>query len=394
MAEGNAKADFRIYLGDTREVLREMAAESVHACITSPPYWGLRDYGTATWEKGDPECDHVQRSARGDLGRCSDDIRGGNINPSPVDTTIQYRETCAKCEARRVDSQLGLEQTPEIYVERMVEVFREVRRVLRDDGTLWLNLGDSYAGSRGAGPPGAKSTLVGNGHIGGGPKLAKLGRVGAHWDRASELPRKNLVGIPWRVAFALQAAGWILRSDIIWSKPNPMPEAVTDRPTKAHEYIFLLTKGRKYFYDADAISEPADLSRVGQNQGRWGNAIKSSRAGAMGAKPSGNEATGASVVGGTTRNKRTVWTVATQPYPEAHFATFPPKLIEPCVLAGCPEGGTILDPFAGSGTTGVVALRAGRRFVGIELNPEYRELARRRIKDDAPLFNNDLDGEI
>lgn len=206
------------------------------------------------------------------------------------------------CGAIRKGHQYGLEHTPEEYVTKMAEVFREVRRVLRDDGTLWLNLGDSYRS-------------------------------------------KCLVGIPWRVATALQADGWCLRCDIIWEKPNVMPASVTDRPTRAHEYVFMLTKSKRYFYDASAVAEEAVLVHM-------------------------------------RRNRRTVWAISTKPYPEAHFATFPPELPEICIKAGCPRGGVVLDPFAGSGTTGMVALRHGRSFIGIELNPEYVELARCRILND------------
>lgn len=266
----------KVIHGDCLYVLKTLPDNSVHCCVTSPPYWGLRDYG--------------------------------------------------------VDGQLGLEKTPEGYVEKMVEVFREVRRVLRDDGTLWLNLGDSF----------------------GFPK------------------QKDLTGIPWRVAFALQADGWYLRSDIIWYKPNAMPESVKDRPTKAHEYIFLLSKSPRYYYDADAIREEAKT--------KW-----SFRAGA--AKPEKgdnkdrNDNGRRCIVGAGTKNKRTVWHVATRPFKGAHFAVFPPDLIEPCILAGCPEGGIVLDTFFGSGTTGVVASKLKRGFIGIELNPEYIEIAKTRLNE-------------
>ena len=305
---------WRIIEGDCRDTLAGLPERSVQTCVTSPPYFGLRDYGH--------------------------------------------------------DGQLGLEPTPDEFVAALVAVFRGVRRVLRDDGTVWLNLGDSYAVNGGARSYGSTDGALGRGDAPGFLRRAPAG-----------LKPKDLLGIPWMVAFALRADGWYLRSDIIWSKPNPMPESVTDRPTKAHEYVFLLSKGPRYFYDADAIREPNDHpDRSGTNprlaistqpgntfQGRDGRAIESN--------PEG-------------RNRRSVWTVATQPFPGAHFATFPPKLIEPCILAGCPEGGTVLDPFAGSGTTGVVALRHTRSFIGCELSPTYVELARRRIVDDAPLLNS------
>ena len=282
-----------IHQGDCLQVLQsQFADESVQCCVTSPPYWGLRDYG--------------------------------------------------------VEGQLGLEATPELYVEKMVEVFREVKRVLKKDGTLFLNLGDSYFGGGGA-------------HE-------------IHHANITSLKSKDLVGIPWMVAFALRQDGWYLRSDIIWHKPNPMPESVTDRPTKSHEYLFLLSKNERYYYDAAAIAEPLDRPEEGSRKtpARFGGADKWEEAQKQSRLHSGNEYLG--TINGT-RNKRTVWTIATQPYAEAHFATFPPKLIEPCILAGCPSGGLVLDPFAGSGTTIQVAQQLGRQGVGIELNPAYITLA-------------------
>jgi DNA modification methylase len=298
--------------GDCREVLAGMEAESAHCCVTSPPYWGLRDYG--------------------------------------------------------VDGQLGLEPTPDEYVAKMVEVFREVRRVLRSDGTLWLNLGDSYASVGGhSGGVGATSQRQGRRNIVEQHKVK--GYAGG-----SGIKTKDLVGIPWRVAFALQVDGWYLRQDIIWHKPNPMPESVTDRCTKAHEYIFLLSKSARYYYDADAVKEPdagTDHARVvldGQPSLEPSNGLRSKH---NGIRTEGGR-------NGQGRNRRSVWTVTTKPYKEAHFATFPPQLIEPCILAGCPAGGTVLDPFGGSGTTGEVAAKHGRNAVLIELNPEYLALAQDR----------------
>jgi DNA modification methylase len=315
----------RLIEGDALTILRTLSAESVHCVVTSPPYWGLRDYGTP--------------------------------------------------------GQLGLEPTPEEYVAKMVEVFREVKRVLRKDGTLWLNLGDSYAASgvSGLAVKGESSTLVGSANIA-HATLAKTVPLG--------LKPKDLVGIPWRLAFALQADGWYLRADIIWSKPNPMPESVTDRPTKAHEYVFLLSKGPRYYYDAGAIAEPAvyagpngnQLSPYGQGFTRRSKDEEMARQRTKG----GDRLTGwndrwdSQTSYPLSRNKRSVWEIATQPYPEAHFATFPEALVQPCILAGCPEGGTVLDPFLGSGTTALVANTLGRRAIGIELNPAYLELARTR----------------
>ncbi|NDG03263.1 MAG: site-specific DNA-methyltransferase [Synechococcaceae bacterium WBB_34_004] len=304
----------KVLQGDCIEQLKTIEDKSVHCCVTSPPYWGLRDYGH--------------------------------------------------------EGQLGLEATPEDYVTKMVQVFREVRRVLREDATLWLNIGDSYSGS-GKGP---------------------AGNLGAtHNERNMEhkhsaivpdgLKPKDLIGIPWRIAFALQADGWYLRQDIIWHKPNPMPESVRDRCTKAHEHIFLMSKSEKYYYDADSVAEPVAVSTVDRlSQPSLPQQNGSSR---VPFKTNGNM----KAVGGTeTRNRRSVWTVATQPYGGAHFATFPPDLIRPCVLAGCPRGGTVLDPFGGSGTTGQVAMEHGRNAILIELNPQYIGLINRRLADVQPLL--------
>jgi len=292
------KSGIAIYHGDAIAALAGLDSESINCCVTSPPYWGLRDYGE--------------------------------------------------------DGQLGLESTPAEYVAKMVEVFREVRRVLRDDGTMWLNLGDSYTAGNQDG-----------------------------------LKPKDLVGIPWRVAFALQADGWYLRQDIIWHKPNPMPESVTDRCTKAHEYIFLLTKSAKYWYDHEAVKEavssvqpPRAFGRkeykAAQSQGYTTARDLAVEIGQGTDSSSGNHF-GRVFGGETTRNKRSVWTVNIKPYSEAHFATFPTKLIEPCIQAGCPEGGTVLDPFFGSGTTGEVARKNGCKCIGIELNFDYCEIAAKRL---------------
>jgi DNA modification methylase len=321
--------------GDVLDRLVELEDGSVHCCITSPPYYHLRDYG------------HV--------------------------------------------GQIGLEETLDEYVATLVRVFAEVKRVLRPDGTLWLNLGDSYAGSWGAqsrgAPDNGTSTIDGaekrdgsplsGRQIASAPKGSRTGTI-----REAGCKPKDLYGIPWMVAFALRADGWYLRRDIIWGKPNPMPESTTDRPTTAHEYVFLLSKSPIYYYDAEAIREPFDAP-----DGPRGRLLKQ-RPGVDvkgGNQASGEQFSGYLRNGG--RNKRSVWTVATSPYPEAHFATFPPKLIEPMVLAGSPGGGLVLDPFAGSGTTLAVAVGFGRSALGIELNPSYAELARRRMGSvTAPLF--------
>ena len=366
-------AGITIYNADALKCLRQLPSESVNCCITSPPYWGLRDYGTAKWEGGDVACDHLQPRKGGD-GPLSP-INGGG---SDRDTSVglqQFRGACRKCGAHRIDAQIGLESTPEAYVDRLVDVFREVNRVLRDDGTLWLNLGDSFAGggnNRGGNPseksPKQKSNRGGYGQIA--------------TPVPDSLKPKDLCGVPWRTAFALQKSGWWLRSDIIWAKPNPMPESVADRPTKAHEYIFLLAKSERYYYDADAISEPTtDEEYRTRGKVRPPTSVYAAQC------PDGPQRTGLNLVnqvgGRLTRNKRDVWTVTSDPFPEAHFATFPPDLILPCVLAGCPVGGTVLDPFSGAGTTALVAKEQGRRCIGIELNTDYVAMIARRLSQDV-----------
>lgn len=379
--------------GDCLDLLRAMPDRSVQCCVTSPPYWGLRDYGH--------------------------------------------------------NGQLGLESTTDEYVANMVEVFREVRRVLRDDGTLWLNLGDSY-GTGSMGRNDADRDIGGRGgnKMGSG-NPGRQGRVGL----VSGLKPKDLVGVPWLTAFALRADGWFLRSEIIWAKPNPMPESVTDRPTKAHEQVFLLSKNARYFYDADAVREEHAHPEVTHTSERKTDAQEVAF---LGNAPTNLGRAGNHEAG---RNKRTVWTIATQPFKGAHFATFSPKLIEPMILAGSPpkccgvcaapwqrvtetkriertDGGrskrradlsesrlsessmlrtnalpvtkttgweptcehnddtgssVVLDPFSGSGTTGMVALRHDRSYIGLELNPEYAAMSRNRIRDDAPLLNTGLE---
>ena len=305
-----------VHVGDCLESMRKMPGQSVHCCVTSPPYFGLRDYG--------------------------------------------------------VDGQLGLEATPEKFVEALVSVMREVKRVLRNDGTLWLNLGDSYArnpakGQHKPGDSGKQAYLYDTG----GGRASCTSQTG--------LADKQLIGIPWRVAFALQADGWYLRQDIIWQKPNVMPESVTDRCTKAHEYIFLLSKSPKYHFDHFAIKEGA----VGGQTGRAASFKRqdSKREQVIPGQGYGTHRPNREDVAYNTqtRNKRSVWTVPTKAFKGSHFAVFPPELIEPCILAGCPEGGTVLDPFGGSGTTAGVALKNGRNAILCELNPEYAELIPARV---------------
>jgi DNA modification methylase len=305
----------KIYNMDCLEGLKQLDDNSINCCVTSPPYWGLRDYG--------------------------------------------------------VEGQIGLEKTPEEYVSKMVEIFREVKRVLRKDGTLWLNLGDCYSGN-------CSRTSTGRAGLG-NP------REGVFAKKGKGIKPKDLVGIPWMVAFALRADGWYLRQDIIWHKPNPLPESVTDRCTRAHEYIFLLSKSKKYYYDADAIREPLSVHRARQagQKVEPGNDIVRRREQIEHARQrgSGGHFDGHKwFMNPLGRNKRSVWTIPTKPFKEAHFAVFPPDLIKPCILAGCPKDGIVLDPFMGSGTTAVVAAMYQRNFIGFELNPEYCKMAEKRIE--------------
>lgn len=356
--------NYEIKQGDCLDVLKTLPSESVNCCITSPPYWGLRDYGTGEWIGGDPSCSHKRDSKQSEL------TQTGHRNLEGAVGDGIYKDKCKRCGAERKDRQIGLEITPESYVQTMVDVFREVRRVLRNDGTLWLNLGDTYSAQRWT-KKGETTTPA-----------QPMNGMSDTWraiapTKESGLPDKNLVGIPWRVAFALQADGWYLRQDIIWHKPNPMPESVTDRCTKAHEYIFLMSKNPNYYLDNKAIQEPCTTQ-----EGRPSAIVRdrvygyNSKQAALGRARGGEETPEPS-----TRNKRSVWSINVKPYKEAHFATFPKELIEPCVLAGCPKDGTILDPFGGSGTTAEVAIENGRNALLIELNPEYIELAKTRISN-------------
>lgn len=417
-----------------------MPDESVHCCVTSPPYFGLRDYGTAEWDVSATEsteiaekCDHKGEPMRTRAYVNQNCGTGNDVKNS--ENHQPFKTVCGKCGAVRVDRQIGLEATPAEFVAKMVEVFAEVRRVLRSDGTLWLNLGDSYAGSgRGLNADGSHSadgtddkqatnrgslTVGSNLPAGFHENIRQSGGIGRAWVKPPQGHKpKDMLGMPWRTALALQGfavlpfqsfshwadelrmarecgdweaveivenklrhmdlfaglqtAGWWLRQDIIWSKPNPMPESVTDRCTKAHEYIFLLAKSVRYYYDAEAVKQPvAEVTPrrlAGDIENQKGSYTPDKHDGPM--KAVGD-------VSG--RNRRSVWEVSTQPFPEAHFATFPPKLIEPCILAGCPADGVVLDPFAGAGTTLLVAKRHGRKSIGIELNPEYCKLIERRL---------------
>ena len=364
---------FSLLLGNCLDVLSTLPESSVQCCVTSPPYWGLRDYGTAKWEGGDAKCDHSPEK-RG--GRFATEVSAKQAS-NTGSGTMSARE--CPCGARRIDAQLGLEETPDAYVANMVAVFRAVRRVLRDDGTLWLNLGDSYSGAAGGNNRGEGA--------GGGKERGKamgFGTLPKRKDLEGGLKHKDLAGIPWRVAFALQADGWWLRQDIIWHKPNPMPESVTDRCTKSHEYIFLLTKSARYYYDNEAVKERGVMA-AGDSAGSMQRDTQETHG--LGGGNSGINLAKQKLAaelqenGYSMRNKRSVWTVTTKPYRDAHFATFPPKLIEPCILAGSAADTLVLDPFSGAGTTGVVAVQHGRRYIGIELNPDYLEMSRKRIQE-------------
>ena len=414
-----------IKIGDCREVLKTLPAKHFQTCITSPPYYGLRDYGTATWVGGSENCSHIGDTLGNNRNFIDEGGRGSNKDSLSTGD-------CIKCGAKRVDSQIGLEETPEQFVESLVNVFREIKRVLKDDGTLWLNLGDSYSS-------GGRTTTTNQSVR--GDKDYGVTRP----PPVEGIKPKDLFGIPWRVAFALQADGWYLRQDIIWNKPNPMPESVQDRCTKAHEYIFLLSKSPHYYFDNVAIKEETTTF---DNSNRDRDTTK------LNNTPGRTKMAGLKTNQYETRNKRSVWTVNTKPYKEAHFAVFPTDLIEPCVLAGSSakicsgcgksyrremvttdvpdrivrehmvgvipkrdkpsrmnskdmlsltkedngfvkqcecdtdktEQDRIIDPFGGSGTTALVADRHNRDATVIELNEEYIEIAKKRLEGDAPLF--------
>lgn len=382
-------AEAKIYIGDCLESLKTMPDKSVNCCITSPPYYGLRDYGTAAWEGGDPKCDHVIEKMRRGLGLAESEksTRGGGHKITECEN-IKAKSVCPKCGAICIDKQIGLEETLQEYIDKLIFVFREVRRVLRDDGTLWLNLGDSYVS-------------VGSGIQGEGEMLTR--RIAAVRNNKTVhdivrsslgLSPKNLIGIPWRVAFALQAEGWYLRQDIIWAKPNPLPESVTDRCTKAHEYIFLLAKSKKYYFDNEAIKQPQTASSRERAKYGWRGRIDDNSGGAWtGSSFKRMAETGepiATIPEDGMRNRRSVWIVPTTPYKEAHFAAFPPDLIEPCILAGSPKNGIVLDPFAGSGTTAQVALRHGRKAILCELNSEYVKLIKKRLTENDECMTREL----
>ena len=398
-------AGIQILHGNALSVLRELPDESVNCCVTSPPYWGLRDYSTEPiiWD-GDSDCVHnwklhIQPAAEGTLTLDGNSaLRAGHQGSTSATMKPKISNFCSLCGAWK--GSFGLEPNPELYIQHSVAIFCEVKRVLRPDGTLWVNIGDSYAREGGRTP--------------GQPR---------HWDNreknfdsdavharslASEigLKQKDLIGIPWMLAFALRADGWYLRSEIIWSKPSPMPESVLDRPTKAHEQIFLLSKKSRYFYNAEAIKEPSVMNPQNRFTAR-ANHPKGDKGRPMHRRPEGGTGdtskrlaeqaiirTGGLITGGVensslgisapeNRNKRSVWEVATKPFPEAHFAVYPEELIKPCVLAGCPAGGVVLDPFGGAMTTKLVAQNLQCKGIAIELNAEYIEIGIRRLSQEV-----------
>lgn len=359
----------KIYFGNALEVLKSMEAESAQCCVTSPPYFGLRNYQIESqiWD-GDKSCEHIWSKCGPRRHRHPDDVKNPDSKQAAnkgADCELVKTQFCQKCGAW--EGSLGNEPTMALYIDHLVQIFHEVKRVLRKDGTLWLVIGDSYAGS---------------GSPGGDFRDGKGGDEYLRPYNRNDLPAKNLYGIPWRVAFALQADEWILRQDIIWNKPSCMPESVKNRCTKSHEYIFLLTKSAKYYYDYKAIMEDAAYD------GRKDTIMKGSEKYANGFVPNqprqtvalkGHERWPNQKDGVKYRNKRSVWTINTKPYKAAHFATFPPELPRTCILAGSKPADTIIDPFGGAMTTLMVAQQLNRKAIGIELNEDYIEMGINRL---------------
>lgn len=404
------KRDFVILNGNSVDVLKTLEDCSVDCCITSPPYYGLRDYGTGKWVGGDENCNHVRDNK---VGSNNSTGHKGMAEVGNYAGDAIYKTVCPKCGAVRIDEQIGLEESPEEYIENLVKVFREVKRVLKDSGTLWINIGDSYNGSGGNHNASHKNDSGFQGVLG-----INYGGKGNH---VSGVKPKDLIGIPWMLAFALRNDGWYLRQDIIWHKPNPMPESVTDRFTKSHEYIFLLSKSPQYYFDHESAMEVAtgydgrhdtflkgSPKYTGVDYGQseqsfasngherwtfknievtedskyasdsvygdiytWSNSIKKK----------GKFWKQSLLDGIPMRHKRDVWNIPVGNYKGAHFATYPMELVENCLLCGCPVGGTVLDPFSGSGTTGICAVANGRKYIGIELNKKYVELSNQRFDE-------------
>ena len=346
--------------GDVFDKLKELDNNSIDCVVTSPPYWGLRDYGTAQWQGGDPNCDHQTKRSRGD------DIKQGDKQGTNLGLRPNIQTLC-KCGAKRIDKQLGLEPTYQEHIQNIVELFRAMKPKLKDSATIWLNYGDSYAAT----VNGTKAKDI---------KNDDRGFVDKPFSTIQgSIKPKDLVMIPNRIAIALQDDGWWIRSEIIWHKPNPMPESVRDRPTSSHEKIWLITKSKKYYYDADAIKEKS-ISKGSVHVHKPGNKADEYVKQGLKTHPAKTYITPEK------KNKRNVWTITTKPCKDAHFATFPKDLIEPCIKAGCPEGGIVLDPFSGAGTTGIVAQSLNRTAILIELNPEYIEIAKKRIDKELGMF--------
>lgn len=361
--------------GNCLETLKTIPDESVDCCITSPPYYGLRDYGTGEWVGGDPNCPHRRMSKFSEkttTGHKQEELIGN------VGDAI-YKSVCPLCGAIREDKQVGLEETPDEYIDKLVSVFREIKRILKPEGTLWVNIGDSYNGNK-----------TGNTEVNKHKGVVTNSFKKKIWDGAKQ---KDLIGIPWMLAFALRNDGWYLRQDIIWHKPNPMPESVKDRCTKSHEYIFLLSKSPKYYFDYEAIQEDSvckDDPRAGAGHIDYG-----------GKRVTDNNSMGQQsfVSISDKRNKRDVWSVVPSHYKEAHFATFPEELVEPMILAGCPINGIVIDPFMGSGTTAAVARLNKRHYIGCELNKEYIDMAHKRLEEvrliaNQITFDDIIDNEV
>lgn len=404
----------KVYLGNSLEVIKTFPDESVDCVVTSPPYYGLRDYGTGTWVGGDPNCPHYRTTKVSEL-TATGHKRMQDMGEAVGDAI--YKSVCPICGAVRKDEQIGLEETPEAYIERLVSLFREIRRVLKKDGTCWVNLGDSYNSA-----PSGNSEENRKKHADSVSfRKPKKGEEDRSQQRKAGLVKglkpKDLIGIPWMFAFAMRADGWYLRQDIIWHKPNPMPEAVTDRCTKSHEYIFLFSKSQKYYFDYEAIMEEAvtqvdprigkrveyDGMRKGQEgtgnrafvslKVRYGNGTKAERTHEQGyaQKENGGHRDNSGgfdsemVIkdGMVVRNKRDVWSVQVRPNKEAHFATYPQMLIQPCILAGSPQGGVVLDPFMGTGTTAIACIREKRQYIGSELSDRYCAWANKRITNES-----------
>lgn len=373
-----------VYNENCLEGLKKLPDNSVDCCVTSPPYYALRDYGTGKWIGGDPNCPHFRTS------HLSKKCQTGHKNLMEMHGVSDsiYKSVCPLCGAKRVDEQIGLEETPEEYINKLVEVFTEVYRILKPEGTLWLNIGDSYWG-------GGWRNAAFNQKSGEIQKNSKGTHCGetmpALKGKQGDYKPKDLIGIPWMLAFALRASGWYLRQDIIWHKPNPMPESITDRCTKSHEYIFLFSKSQRYYFDYKAIQEKAvssdDLERrIKNGKAEWKTDKAKDTYAVSGEGRDRRELYTQNEEGEYMRNKRDVWSVNIKPDTVAHFAVFPEDLIVPCILAGSKSGGIILDPFMGSGTTARVARKLNRHFVGFELNPDYCKIINKKTQVTGDLF--------